>query len=65
MSAAALLAKGAELLSKVPPSTLGSVLQALTAIVNGEPTKAERLAANAARAVAAKAAAKARIRASK
>jgi ABC-type transporter Mla subunit MlaD len=63
MSAAALIAKGAELLSKIPPSTLGSVIETIQAIVNGEPTKAERLAANAARALAAKAAAKARIKA--
>lgn len=65
MSAGALLSKGAALLSKVPASTLGSVIAALEAMVNGEPTKAERLAANAARAVAAKLAAKARIRATK
>jgi hypothetical protein len=63
--AAKYVAEGAELLSRVPTSTLGSVIAALKAIVNGEPTKAERLAKNAALALAARAAAKARIKAGK
>jgi hypothetical protein len=65
MSVGSLIAEGARLLSQVPPSTLASVIAALKAIVGGNPTKAERLARNAALALSAKAAAKARIRARK
>lgn len=60
---AKLIAKGVELLHKVPPSTLNSVIDAIKAIVSGQPDKAERLARNAALALAAKEAAKARIKA--
>ncbi len=37
-----------DLWGKVPDSTQDSVLEALVAIIEGEPTKAERLARNAA-----------------
>ncbi len=63
--AAELVAEGAKLLSKVPPTTLESVIEAIKAIVSGQPDKAERLARNASLAVAAKLAAKARIKATK
>jgi len=65
VSASSLIAEGARLLSQVPVATLGSVISALKAIVGGQPDKAERLARNAALALAAKAAAKARIKAIK
>ncbi len=58
-------AKAVELFGKVPESTRQSVLDALIAIVNGEPSKAERLSRNAALAVAAEAAAETRIKAKK
>ncbi len=62
---ARLIADGVALLAKVPESTLSSVVEALKAIVSGQPDKAERLARNASLAVAAKLAAKARIKATK
>lgn len=65
MSAAKLIAKGVQLLSRVPTSTLGSVVETIEAIVNGEPAKAERLARNAALSAGAKGAARARIKATR
>ena len=52
-----------KLLSQVPATTLGAVVDVIRALVAGEPSKAERLARNAALAIAAKRAAAERIKA--
>ncbi len=65
MSPAALLGKGAELLAKIPAELLPAVIDVLNALLAGRPDKAERLAKDAALAIAARKAASARIKATK
>lgn len=60
-----LIGQVAALLAKVPPSLLTSVVDVVKAIAAGDSSKAERLARNAALALAAKQAAAARIKAQK
>lgn len=65
MSAASLLSTATKLLSQVPASTLGAVVDVIKALVSGDSSKAERLARNAAMAIAAKRAAAERIKATR
>lgn len=62
MSAASLLGTATKLLAQVPESTLGAVVDVIKALVAGRPDQAERLARNAALAIAAKRAAAERIK---
>jgi hypothetical protein len=62
MSASALIGQAVKLLSQVPASTLGAVVSVIRALVAGDSGQAERLAKNAALAIAAKRAAAERIR---
>jgi hypothetical protein len=62
MSASALIGQAVKLLGQVPVSTLAAVVDVIKALVSGDSGKAERLAKNAALAIAAKRAAAERIR---
>jgi hypothetical protein len=65
VNAVKLIGEGAALLAKVPTSALAAVIDVIKALVAGRPDQAERLARNAALAIAAKRAAAERIKAQK
>ena len=64
-TAAKLIADATKLLAQVPASALSSVVDVIKALVSGRPDVAERLARNAALAIAAKRAASERIKATR